>query len=143
MDGHHFSTHLPLAEIKFDFENGIFILEGDWHFMMAANRHAEQSWFACHRERVKIETSIFPSEVIDLADARNDGLAFALEGTLKDGTYLSNCTGLLILENTKRRNEFAGLEWNLIFYLYDAMNNECEIRMKLPVYAVSENEPLS
>ncbi|MCW3120256.1 MAG: hypothetical protein JWM28_4338, partial [Chitinophagaceae bacterium] len=53
-DGHQFATHLPLVDIKFDFENGNFTLEGDWHFLMASNRHVEQSWYSCHRERVKI-----------------------------------------------------------------------------------------
>ena len=139
IQGHRFATHLPLVDIKLDFENGNFFLEGDWHFMMAANRHVERSWFACHSERVKIETSIFPSTVINLSDRSNDGSGFSLEGTLKDGNSMSKCFGLLVLEFTEPVNGLPGNEWNLTFYLYDAMNSECEIRMKLPIYADTVN----
>lgn len=138
-----FSTPLPLAEIVIDFEHGHFILEGDWHFMMAANRHVEQSWFGFHRERVKIEVSIYPSMIPDLSDEKNDGLAFALDGTLKDGEGTGDCFGLLVLENAERQVGCLSSEWNITFYLYDALNDDCEIRMKLPVHAASPQEQLS
>src|SRR5882724_9986484 len=81
---HHFSENKPLADIKFDFEKGSFIMEGDWQFIIASNNHPAQSWFACHKERIKVEASICPCQVINLADENNDGFVFALDGTIAD-----------------------------------------------------------
>ncbi|MEJ0104639.1 MAG: hypothetical protein WDO19_19665 [Bacteroidota bacterium] len=108
-------------------------------FYIASNKHAEESWFACHKETIRINASICPCEVIDLTDEKNDGLVFALDGTLTDGGNISLCSGLLVLDNVRRINGTMNNEWSITFYIYDAANDDCEIMLKLPLYAVCGN----
>ena len=134
---HNFSENRPLADVKLDFEKQSFFLECDWNFIIASNKHAEQSWFDCHNERIRVNASICPCQVIDLTDEKNDGLVFALDGTLTDEDSISVCSGLLVLDNVKRTNGAMTDEWSFTFYIYDAGNDDCEIRLKLPLYAVA------
>jgi hypothetical protein len=134
---HNFSESKPLADVKLDFEEGVFLMEGDWQFIIASNNHSEQSWFACHKERIKVEASICPSHIINLADESNDGFVFALDGTITDGGNMSFCSGLLVLDNVKKRNGTMTSEWSFTFYIYDSMNDDCEIRLKLPLHIMT------
>jgi hypothetical protein len=140
---HHFPGNKPLAEVKLDFEKGTFLLEADWQFIIASNNHAEQSWYGCHKERIKVEASICPSQVINLADECNDGFVFALDGSLIDGDNISFCSGLLVLDNIKMKNGTMTNEWSLTFYIYDALNDDCEIRLKLPLHIVTTKGTLN
>ncbi|MEP7374273.1 MAG: hypothetical protein ABI675_12835 [Chitinophagaceae bacterium] len=137
---HIAAEHLPLMNVAIDFENGILKLEGDWPFMIASNKHNEASWFGHHRERVKIETTIYPAFAIDLNDPESDGLVFPLEGNIKDGNQPGSCSGLLVIDNVRRNNGLIGNHWNISFYLYDAQFDDCEIKFKLPLYQTLFNE---
>jgi len=128
------AEHLPLMKVAIDFENGNLKLDGDWQFMMASNKHNEASWFTYHRERVKIETVVYPALAINLDDPYSDGLLFLLEGSIKDGKDLGSCSGLLAIDNIRGGNGLIRDQWNIGFYLYDAQFNDCEIEFKLPVY---------
>ena len=45
---HRVTDHLPLMNVKIDFEKSMLKIEGDWNFMIAKNIHNEASWFKCH-----------------------------------------------------------------------------------------------
>lgn len=137
---HIVAEHLPLMKVAVDFENGNLKLEGDWHFMMASNKYNEAGWSDYHRGRVQIETAIYASLAIDLNDPENEGLAFSLEGTIKDGNCLGSCSGLLVLDNARGLNGLISDQWNISFYLYDLQFNDCEIKFKLPVYTATDNK---
>lgn len=128
-----------LVNVNIDFEQENFRLEGDWQYMMASNRHAEKTWFACHGQRVSIEASIFPGTTIDLADDNNDGLVFIIEGIIRDKDTADTCSGLLVLDKTVTGNETAG-KWDISFYLYDNAHNDCEIAFRFPVHGRCTND---
>ena len=133
--GKHIVTeHLALMKVNIDFENGTLALEGDWQFLMASNKHNEAVWFSHHRERVKIETSLYSGFAVDLNDEDSDGLMYALKGSIKDGNCIAECTGLLIVDNVRTHYGFISNQWNISFYIYDTVFDECEIRFKLPLY---------
>ena len=134
------AEHLPLMNVAIDFENGVLTLEGDWQFMIASNKHNEASWFGHHRERVKIETDIYPALPIDLDDPESDGLVFPLEGKITNGNHPGSCSGLLVIDNVRRHDGLTGNQWNISFYLYDAQFDDCEIKFKLPLYQTLFNE---
>jgi hypothetical protein len=134
---HHFSDSKPLADVKLDFEMGTFSMEGDWQFIVASNNHAEQSWYACHKERIKVKASICPCHAINLADECNDGFVFVLDGSIIDGDNINFCSGLLVLDNVKKKNGTMTNEWSFTFYIYDAMNDDYEISLKLPLHIVT------
>jgi len=137
------AEHLPLMKVAVDFETGLLKLEGDWRFMMASNKHNKASWFACHRERVKIETAIYPALAINLDDPESDGLIFPLEGVIKDGNTLSSCSGLLVFDKTPGGNDLVNYQWEISFYLYDSQFDDCEIKFKLPVDYAGMNAELN
>jgi hypothetical protein len=126
-----FQPSLLTADINF--EEGSFRLEGDWHFMMVSNKHAQPGWFNCHTERINIEASIYPGSSIDLSDDDNDGAVFILEGNIKDSNNFTACSGLLVLDKLTEQHNHAGATWNISFYLYDSNNDDCEIAFKIPV----------
>ena len=134
---HSFLENKPLAEVKLDFEKESFALECDWNFIIAANKHAEQSWFTCHKERIRVNASICPCQIINLVDEKSDGLVFALDGTLTDGGSINFCSGLLVLDNVRKMNGAMNNEWSITFYIYDAENDDCEIMLKFPLYAAA------
>jgi hypothetical protein len=134
------AEHLPLMQVTVNFEEGELKLEGDWRFMMAANRHNEPGWLIYHRERVEIETAIYSSLVIDLNDRYTDGLVFPLEGSIQDGDSLHSCSGLLVTDNVRGSDGLIGNQWNISFYLYDAQFDDCKIKFKLSIYQTSLNE---
>jgi hypothetical protein len=131
-EGYNYPASLT-ADI--DFEHGSFSIEGDWHFMMTCNRHAEPAWFDFHKQRVSIEGSIYPGFIIDLSDDNNDGAVFILEGNIKDvNNNISACSGLLVLDKIIENNSLAVDTWNISLYLYDNSNEDCEIALKIPVF---------
>jgi hypothetical protein len=111
--------------------------------MMAANRHNEVSCFTCHRERVKIETAICPAVIINPDDPNNDGLVFAIEGSIRDGDCISGGSGLLVIDNIPGSNGPASGQWNISFYPYEEQTDDCEIKFKLPVYLRERNFQLN
>jgi hypothetical protein len=139
-ENHIAAEHLPLMKVNIDFENGVFRLEGDWQFMMASNKYNEASSFSYHRERVKIETAVYPAFAINLNDPYCDGLVLPLEGSIKDGNYLGSCSGLLVIDNVRRSNGLISNQWNISFYLYDLQFEYCEIKFIIPVYDLRNHE---
>ena len=134
------AEHLPLMKVLIDFEYGNLKLEGDWHFLMGSNKHNEARCFSNHRERVQIETTIHASAPINLDETENNGLIFPLDGTIKDGDYLTACSGLLILDSVPGSDKLTGSQWNISFYLYDLQFDNCEIKFRLPVYTTISNK---
>ena len=124
---------LLLMKVVIDFEKGSLELEGDWQFMMASNKQHEASWFKYHRERVKIETTISPASAINLNDPCSDGLMFPLEGNIKDGMYLSACSGMLVVDNVRGSDDTISNQWNISCYIQDNQMDDCEINFNLPV----------
>lgn len=136
-----FARHLPLMKVLIDFEKGSLKLEGDWQFMLSANKHNQPGWFRYYRERVFIDTVICPAGAINLNDHCSDGLLFPLEGTVADGTCTSSCSGLLVIDNERDSKGGISNNWNISFYLYDLQFEECEINFKLPLYIDNTDEP--
>lgn len=127
-------AHLPLMKVIIDFENGQLKLEGDWQFMMTANKHNDANCLSFHRERVKIETSIYSKLVLDLDDPYSDGLVLPLEGSINDRSFASPCTGLLVIDNAGDSNRLISDQWAISFYLYDIQFDNSEIKFRLPLY---------
>lgn len=126
--------HMPLMKVAFDFEKGKMKLEGDWHFMINANKHNETNWFTGNRERVRIDASILPVFPINFDDPATDGLMLPLEGKINDGESIGDCSGLIVLD-AKQDNKKSGVsEYRLSFYVYDLQYEYCEINFKLPVF---------
>src|ERR1051325_6283570 len=93
-----FNKHLPLLNVVIDFENGNFRLEGDWQFIVAANRDSETAWLTFHSERIFIDAAIYPAHSIDLQDDKNDSVILPIAGRIEEGKELGSCSGLLIVD---------------------------------------------
>jgi len=141
-DNHRVTDHLPLMNVKIDFEKSMLKIEGDWNFMMAKNIHNETSWFKCHLDRVEIETTIYPCMQINLHDPNCDGLILMLEGKLKEGNRICSCSGLLVFDKGKSSGTITN-HWSISFYLYDFSFGDSEIKFKLPVYISAINSELN
>ena len=140
-DKHHIAiSHLPLMKVFIDFEKGELKLEGDWSFMIMANDHNQFTWSRYHRDRVKIETAIYPAFPINLGDHYSDGLVFVMEGSIKEGNTIGACSGLLVIDNNREENGLISNSWAISFYLYDLQADDSEIKFKLPIHQVSGKE---
>ena len=137
---HLVNEQLPLMKVQIDFEKGALQLEGDWYFLMVANAYHDESWLTFHRDRVLVKTAIYPAFSIDLNDSACDGLIFPLEGTLEDGSSLSDYSGLLVLESTRISDGVIRNQWNITCYLYDSHFDESEIKFQFPVYIGEGNK---
>jgi hypothetical protein len=126
-----FADCLQLMKIAFDFERGRLKLEGDWKFMVAANKENKAGPFDSLRERVFIDATIYPAVPINLSDCESDGLLFPLEGSANDGLELSSCSGLVCIESGCLTH---GPQWNISFYIYDSQFENVEIKFTVPVY---------
>jgi hypothetical protein len=124
-------------KVVLDFENGNLKIEGDWKYMMAAHKTNDAAWVNYNEERILLDAAIYPSFVINLSDEESDGLVFALEGRIKDGDFISYCTGLLMVDSIRNKTGFVEPEWNITFHLYDLQVKNCEIIFQLPIYTTS------
>ncbi len=140
-----YENHTPSLTADINFEQGSFRVEGDWHFMMTCNKHAQPEWFDYHTRSVSIEGSIYPSFTVDLTDDNNDGAVFILEGNVKDNQNKdSACSGLLVVDRIFQHTKQFVDAWNISFYLYDNNSNEdCEIAFKIPVFVCRSNIKLN
>lgn len=134
------AEHLPLLKVSINFEEGVLQLEGDWNFMMNANKHNDGKWFSYHRERVKVKMSINPATPVNLNDPFADGLIIPMEGSIKDEICFSACTGLLVIDHVSGKNDEYINQWDLSFYIYDNQFDGSEIRFKLPIQLSLYNE---
>jgi hypothetical protein len=139
-ENHVVAQHLPLMKVSIDFDKKHLKLNGDWTFMVDANKHNQESWLRVQRGRVNIETAIYTQGKINLNDPYSNGLVFPLEGNIKDANCTSQCSGLLILDNVNFNKNQINNQWHISFYLYDSMLDDCEINFKLPVYQTTFNE---
>lgn len=137
------SAHLPLTDIKIDFENGIFRMEADRNYIMAANTGKSDCLYNYKAERIKIETVINPCGIIDLGKVDEDGIIFSMEGVTADDSNLKACYGLMTVEQPKPGKKLVTNERILTFYICDAVNPECEIKFALPLCSVATNEELN
>jgi len=128
------SRHLFLLKVVIDFENGSFRLEGDWQFIVAANRDRETAWLNFHSKRIFIDAAIYPARSVDLEDNENDSLILLLEGRIEESKEPGSCSGLLIVDCNGHGN---GPKWTISFYPYDLQRGHCEIKFRLPVYITS------
>lgn len=135
-----YGARVPLVSIKIDFEHGNFYLEGSRQFMMFSKKARQQKELVGHKERVRVESSLFPGAVIDLADPKNDGLFFTMEGSILYGGMMKTCTGLMLLENILDRQDRHTMNWSVAFNLHVLTQKEFEIKFKLPVYAGMDKE---
>ena len=126
--------HLPLMQVNIDFAKGKLLLEGDWGFMVYANKHARPEWLSHYKGRVTIDVSLYPAAAIDLLDPFNSGIVLPADGTINNGRIVNSCSGLVILDKLSGSQKIGGHGWDIIFYLYDYHLDECEIKFKLPVY---------
>ena len=124
----------PLLRVNIDFQKGKFFLDGDWNFLMAANRYALPHWHAHHKGRVNIDVSLFPSTSINLSDPYANGIILPGEGNIQDGKGLTACSGMVILDKVNIPQNRRSYAWIITFYLYDYQIEECEIKYRLPVY---------
>jgi len=134
------SSQASLLTANINFEQGIFRLEGDWHFMMTSNKHVQPEWFNYHTERVDIEANIYPGLTIDLSDDDSDGAVFVLEGNIKDNGNLATCSGLMVLDKMTGNDETMADTWNISLYIYESNNGDCEIAFKIPVTVYPLNQ---
>ena len=137
------SAQPSLLTATINFELGSFRLEGDWQFMMTANKHAQPEWSNCYSERITVDASIYPGLTIDLSDDENDGAVFILEGNIRDNDNLAACSGLLVLDKITEGCKQAAGKWNISFYIYDNGNEDCEIAFKIPVYVFPSDSRLN
>ena len=136
---------LPLLSVWIDFEKGVFKVEGDWHYMVASNKHSGASWYSFRKGRVKIEASLFKSFMVNVntEEYKNDGMVFPFKGTINDGNSPGNCSGLIVINDNNGGNCLLNNQWSILFCLYDCQFDSCEIIFKLPVYIHGMNADLN
>ena len=136
-------SHLPLIVVNIDFEKGEVLLEGDWKFMMAVNRLNESSSIRKQRDRVTINTGFSSGFSVNLADDESDGLMWPLQGKIKDGDSVSNCIGLLKLDNMRQKDGSIGTQWDISLYIYDMLFDDTEIVLRFSICILSDNTALN
>ncbi|MBS1908533.1 MAG: hypothetical protein JST03_01525, partial [Bacteroidetes bacterium] len=71
---------------------------------------------------------------IDLEEQGCNGLLFPFEGKINDGNMLCSCNGLIILDADYTQKPLNAVPWMLSIYLYDALVENFEIKLRLPLY---------
>lgn len=129
--------HLPLAQLTLDFENGSLLLKGDMEYLMALNSspfHLQDAG-----KRLIIEADIHPNKILDLATLDNQGAILSLTGIINDGSLITNCSGVLILQ---KRDQIMGSQlhgiWLMSLVLYEGMDATQEIRFDFPICTIQE-----
>lgn len=131
LEGDRSSTVFPLVNVKVDFEHGNFFLEGNWMFMMAFNKKVRLSRAARKRKRVKVESALYPSLPLDLAGEKSKNFQFTLHGIIQDDVAHDSCSGMLTVDQIKYTDGGPTGEWMLTFYLYNIVENGCEMTFNL------------
>jgi hypothetical protein len=134
------SSTFPLVNVRIDFEHGNFFLEGSWLFMMASNKKVRQRRAARKREweRVKVESALYPSLPLDLADEKSENFQFTLHGIIQDDVIADSCSGMLTLEQIKQIDGVPTGEWMLTFSLYNILESGSEMNFNLLLFAEQE-----
>ena len=135
--GKKLASHLPLLKMKIDFLTGTMRIDADRRFIAREELHHNSGFFTSYRERVMIEAIINSSIEINLAGNICDGLLFPVEGKINDGSIICSCTGMIILEAGCNNNIIHFNTWMLNIYLYNALVENFEIKLKLPLYYAS------
>ncbi len=135
--GKNLAGHLPLLKMKINFSTGTMSIEADWRFIAREELLHNSGLFTNYRERIMIQGIINSSIEINLAENNCDGLLFPIEGKLNDGSIICTCTGLIILEAARNNNFKSFTKWMLNIYLYDALVENFEIKLKLPLFYAS------
>ncbi|MBX9784296.1 MAG: hypothetical protein K2X48_13480 [Chitinophagaceae bacterium] len=127
------AQYQPLMSVRIDFVKGL-LLEGNWQFMVKANKHNADKWITSHRGRVQMDLSFSSSFAVELNNQTDEGFVFPMDGYLNDFQSLTELTGLLIIEKCSRTSGVITNQWNVSFYWYDCGFDVCEIKFCLPVY---------
>jgi len=120
---------IPLVNVRIDFEHGNFFLEGSWVFMMASNKNTRGS--RATRKRVRVESALYPSLPLDLADEKSENYHFTLHGIIQDDVILDSCSGMLTVEQIKYTDGGPTGDWMLTFYLYNIVESGCDMKLNL------------
>ena len=132
--GRQVAAHLPLLNLGIDFTNGELYIDADWLFIASTNLQMLQNNIWAYRERVKIEAFLDSSIEIDLEEQGCNGLLFPFEGKINDGNMLCSCNGLIILDADYTQKPLNAVPWMLSIYLYDALVENFDIKLRLPLY---------
>ncbi|HEX9513125.1 MAG TPA: hypothetical protein VF939_21695 [Puia sp.] len=128
------SSPLPLVNVRIDFEHGNFFLEGSWMFMTASNKKVRKRREAGKQEWVRVESALYPSLPLDLTDEKSENYHFSLHGIVQDDVILDSCSGKLTVEQIKYTDGGATGEWMLTFYLYNIVENGCDMKFNLLLF---------
>jgi len=125
----------PLMKANIDFEKSFMKMEGNLGFIRASDGYPQTAW---KHERIKLEMTIYPwAKLVDLNDSDTDGIIMAMDGWMNNER---SCCGVLIIDNVKGYDGFAGNKWYITCYICDLLTDECEISFRLPVYTMDTNE---
>lgn len=113
----------PALSAFFDFENGDFLLEGDYKYVLNGENDTRKKRFLVNAE-MKPEIPAGPD------DNLSTELLVHLKGFLYNGERQSMCSGLLRLNRNLKGNK---MQWMIYCNLVDNDMDVFEIRLKLPV----------
>jgi len=130
--------YTPLWQVKMNFNDGDFLLTGNWHCIMASNTKAKPFRPSYHPGRVGIKADIFPGE-INLNDQKSDGLVLPINGILQDDeSSVNSCSGLIQFHKSTASPEVNHYEWTISICLYNYQHENREINFHLQLYIAKE-----
>ncbi len=127
-------SHSHLVDIKIDFRNGRFSLQGDWEYLLEKNECSDEKFIDRYTNRININMRLHPKGTINLENFENDGNILFLSGTLKDMHQSNHCTGMLIFCRNLSRSAHSPCHWHMVIYVYECNNAFVEFKFTLPVY---------
>jgi hypothetical protein len=139
----YLKMRLPLVKVNIDFVNKRLFLEGNGILAKTLSSKTELTGFDFEKERIKVNAKIYCGLDINLSGSSNEGLVFLLEGTMDDGESKNPCSGLIVIDSRSNRQESEGKEWDLRIYLYDANNDDREVKIDMMMYSLSPNAQLN
>jgi hypothetical protein len=141
--GDYLEMHLPMVKVNIDFVNKYLFLEGNGIQAKSLSSKTELTRFDFEKERIKVNANIYCGLDINLSGSSNDALVFLLDGIIDDGESKNPCTGLLVIDSRTNSYESEEKEWVLRVYLYDAYNEDREIKLDLMMCSLSQNAELN
>lgn len=99
--------------------------------MTGSDKKGRKRRAARKQEWMRIESALYPSLPLDLADEKNPNYHFTLHGIIQDDVVVDSCSGMLTVEQIKYSDGGMTGEWVLTFYLSNIVGNECEMKINL------------
>ena len=131
------ASHLPLVLLAVDFENGELLLKGDMEYLTAFG--LPHTAFSESGNGIIIEADIQPRVIVDLENLCSNGMLLSVSGTINDGSFVTNCTGVLILQKQELTTRKLNADWLMSLVLYEGMDATREIRYDFPLYRGQKN----